>query len=84
MTRIIVGIMGPGDGASAHDCDRAAQLAGLVAAEGWILLTGGRSAGVMEAASAAATRAGGLTIGILLMRCQFFSNLVRTGSSTSG
>ena len=65
MTRIIVGIMGPGDGASAHDCDRAAQLAGLVAAEGWILLTGGRSAGVMEAASAAATRAGGLTIGIL-------------------
>ena len=65
MTRIIVGIMGPGDGASADDCDRAAQLARLVAAEGWILLTGGRSAGVMEAASAAAARAGGLTIGIL-------------------
>ncbi|AHM58886.1 P450 cytochrome [Flammeovirgaceae bacterium 311] len=36
-----------------------------IARNGWILLTGGRDAGVMEAASRGAKSAGGLTIGIL-------------------
>jgi uncharacterized protein (TIGR00725 family) len=65
MSRTIVGIMGPGEEASAAVCHRAAALAMLIANEGWALLTGGRSAGVMHAAAAAAKRAGGLTIGIL-------------------
>src|SRR5262245_38334095 len=65
MSRVVVGIMGPGEGASLGDCESAAQLGALVAAEGWVLLTGGRSTGVMQAASAAAKDAGGLTIGLL-------------------
>ena len=65
MNRVVVGIMGPGDGASPADCECAARLAQLIAEEGWVLLTGGREAGVMDAASKAAKRAGGLTIGVL-------------------
>jgi uncharacterized protein (TIGR00725 family) len=65
MNRIVVGIMGPSEDASADDCERAAHLAELIAGEGWALLTGGRPVGVMDAASKAARRAGGLTIGIL-------------------
>jgi uncharacterized protein (TIGR00725 family) len=37
----------------------------LLAAEGWVILTGGRNAGVMHAASQGAKKAGGLTVGIL-------------------
>jgi uncharacterized protein (TIGR00725 family) len=44
----------------------ARRLGQLVAEAGWILLTGGRPAGIMEAASAGAKAVpGGLTIGIL-------------------
>ena len=46
--------------------EAARQFGQLVAGAGWILLTGGRPAGVMEAASAGAKSvAGSLTIGIL-------------------
>lgn len=65
MNRVVVGIMGPGEGASLADCERAAHLGRLIAEEGWALLTGGRSSGVMDAASNAAKAAGGLTIGVL-------------------
>ena len=65
MNRVVVGIMGPGDGASPADCECAARLAQLIAEEGWVLLTGGRATGVMDAASKAARRAGGLTVGVL-------------------
>jgi hypothetical protein len=64
MARIIVGVMGPG-AASAEDCACAEELGALIAREGWALLTGGRDAGVMAAASRGARRAGGLTLGIL-------------------
>jgi len=37
----------------------------LIAAAGWVLLTGGRNSGVMHAASQGAQQAGGLTVGIL-------------------
>jgi len=46
--------------------EAARRLGRLVAEAGWILLTGGRPAGVMEAASAGAKEvAGSLTVGIL-------------------
>ncbi len=65
MARVLVGVMGPGGGASAEDVAAARELGRLIALEGWALLTGGRAAGVMEAASRGAKEAGGLTVGLL-------------------
>ncbi len=63
--KIIIGIMGPGKNALPIDLENAYLLGQLIAKEGWILLTGGRKAGVMEAASQGAKASGGMTIGIL-------------------
>lgn len=63
--KLIVGVMGGGDGASPDDCGLAYRLGGLIAREGWILLNGGRAAGVMEASARGARENGGLTVGIL-------------------
>ncbi len=63
--KIIIGVMGPGDKATATDLDNAFELGKLIAQQGWILLTGGRNVGVMDAASQGAKSADGLTIGIL-------------------
>jgi hypothetical protein len=65
MRKIIVGVMGPGEGATAEAEATAFALGKLIAGEGWVLLSGGRSAGVMEAANRGAREGGGLTIGIL-------------------
>ena len=65
MGKTIVGVMGPGEGATEAETRAARELGALVAAEGWVLLTGGRACGVREAASRGAREAGGLTIGIL-------------------
>ncbi|MBE9126359.1 MULTISPECIES: TIGR00725 family protein [unclassified Coleofasciculus] len=65
MRKIVVGVMGPGEGATATDRKRAYQLGQHIARQGWVLLTGGRNAGVMDAANQGAKAAGGLTLGIL-------------------
>lgn len=65
MPKIIIGVMGPGDGASAEDMRMAESLGKQIARNGWVLLTGGRPAGVMHAASRGAGAAGGTTVGIL-------------------
>lgn len=65
MAKIVIGVMGPGDRATQQDCQMAYQLGLQIAQQGWILLTGGRSVGVMEAASQGAQQAQGLTVGIL-------------------
>ncbi|AOY82937.1 TIGR00725 family protein [Moorena producens JHB] len=65
MRKIVVGVMGPGDNATATDINRAYRLGQLIADNGWVLLTGGRNVGVMDAASRGAKMLGGLTIGIL-------------------
>ncbi|BAY97375.1 putative P450 cytochrome [Tolypothrix tenuis PCC 7101] len=65
MRKIIVGVMGPGEKATASDLQNAYQLGSLIAQEKWILLTGGRNAGVMDAANKGAKSANGLTLGIL-------------------
>lgn len=57
--------MGPGDKATKADLENAFELGKLIAQQGWILLTGGRNVGVMDAASRGAKSADGLTIGIL-------------------
>ncbi|MDJ0530996.1 MAG: TIGR00725 family protein [Xenococcaceae cyanobacterium MO_207.B15] len=61
----IVGVMGKGDRATGLEICQAYQLGKLIAENGWVLLTGGRKVGVMDAANRGAKSAGGLTIGIL-------------------
>jgi uncharacterized protein (TIGR00725 family) len=65
MSKPIIGVMGPGDGASQTDLKYAYELGKLIAEQHWILLTGGRNSGVMNAASKGAKKSGGLTVGIL-------------------
>ncbi len=60
----IIGVMGGGT-ASPDDLENAYQLGGLIAQNGWVLLNGGRSAGIMEASAKGAKSQGGLTVGIL-------------------
>lgn len=65
MRRSIVGVMGPGEGATERDLQLAYQLGQEIGKAGWVLLTGGRNSGVMQAASQGAKSANGLTVGIL-------------------
>jgi uncharacterized protein (TIGR00725 family) len=61
---LIVGVMG-GKNVPANCLADAYQLGALIAQQGWILLNGGRNAGIMAASSEGAAEHGGLTIGIL-------------------
>lgn len=61
---LIIGIMGGGK-ATQKDEKVAYRLGGMIAKEGWILLNGGRNAGIMEASAKGAFDHGGLTVGIL-------------------
>src|SRR6476469_6847830 len=65
MPKVVIGVMGPGTTATAADLQNAYEVGQLIAAAGWVLLTGGRNSGVMHAASQGAQQAGGLTVGIL-------------------
>ncbi len=65
MRKIVIGVMGPGITATEIDLDSAYQLGQLIAENGWVLLTGGRASGVMEAANQGAKSVNGLTVGIL-------------------
>lgn len=60
----IVGIMG-GSKAKPADLTDAKELGRCIAREGWVLLNGGRHAGIMDASAKGASGAGGLTVGIL-------------------
>ena len=62
--QVIVGVMGGGR-ASAPDVQAAYELGTLIAAQGWILLNGGRNAGIMDASAKGARDQGGITVGIL-------------------
>lgn len=50
MRKIVIGVMGPGDNATPSDLQNAYELGKSIAQEGWVLLTGGRNVGVMDAA----------------------------------
>jgi uncharacterized protein (TIGR00725 family) len=65
MAKIIVGVMGPGESAGDDDRRNARELGRRIAREGWVLLSGGLSVGVMDAVSQGAGEAGGLVIGVL-------------------
>jgi uncharacterized protein (TIGR00725 family) len=62
--RTVVGVMG-GSSADARILDDASRLGGLIAEAGWVLLNGGRDAGVMSASARGAADAGGIVVGIL-------------------
>jgi uncharacterized protein (TIGR00725 family) len=62
---MLIGVLGPGEGASQKEMDDAQLIGELVAKAGWGVLTGGRVAGVMGAAAKGARSAGGLTVGLL-------------------
>ncbi|WP_066633699.1 TIGR00725 family protein [Desulfolucanica intricata] len=74
MSRFIVGVMGGGETAAAEHCKMAYHLGKLIAQKNWVLLNGGRPAGVMEASARGAKDNGGLTIGILPDRDSRFSS----------
>lgn len=57
--------MGPGEGATPEDNETAYELGAAIAREGWVVLTGGREFGVMEASMKGASDNNGLTIGVL-------------------
>jgi uncharacterized protein (TIGR00725 family) len=63
--KIIVGVMGPGENSTPEDNEMAFELGKEIAKEGWAVLTGGRSFGIMDAVMKGAKDKGGLTIGIL-------------------
>ena len=64
MAKTIIGVMGAGV-ATAKDLQLAYELGQAIAQNNWILLTGGRKAGVMDAASRGAKASDGLVVGIL-------------------
>ena len=65
MRKTIVGVVGPGRDAGTDEIAAAFEVGKLIALEGWVLLSGGRDVGVMDAASKGAKAAHGLTVGIL-------------------
>jgi uncharacterized protein (TIGR00725 family) len=65
MPKLIVGVMGAGDPATQQDIENAYRLGQYIASEGWVVLSGGRNSGVMDAVSRGAKSQDGLTIGIL-------------------
>ncbi|HEX3733141.1 MAG TPA: TIGR00725 family protein [Mycobacteriales bacterium] len=65
MRKTVIGVMGAGEHASPQAVQWARELGSLIAAEGWVLLSGGRDMGVMDAVSHGAHESDGLVIGIM-------------------
>lgn len=65
MRKYVIGVMGGSDAASELAVEWAYELGAEIARRNWVLLTGGRSVGVMDAASRGAKEAGGLVIGVI-------------------
>jgi uncharacterized protein (TIGR00725 family) len=64
MRRTIIGVMGGSD-ADEKTTAGARELGRLIAQNGWVLVSGGRPTGVMQASVSGAREAGGLTVGVL-------------------
>lgn len=64
MDQLIVGVLGGGY-ADTDTYESARALGEAIAREGWVLLNGGRDAGVMAASARGANKAGGTVIGVL-------------------
>jgi uncharacterized protein (TIGR00725 family) len=63
--RTVVGVMGSGSDPGPEVLAAAERLGELIADRGWVLLTGGRASGVMDASARGASAAGGLVVGVL-------------------
>jgi uncharacterized protein (TIGR00725 family) len=63
--RTTVGVVGSGETSNPEALRMARQLGSAIAAEGWVLVNGGRNSGVMDASAEGAHVKGGLVIGIL-------------------
>jgi uncharacterized protein (TIGR00725 family) len=61
----VLGVIGPGEDATPRAVADAFEVAALAAGVGWVVLTGGRDVGVMDAASRGARSAEGIAIGVL-------------------
>jgi hypothetical protein len=61
----IVAVVGPGEGASDTDVRLGYELGKLIAAQDWILISGGRAVGVMDGVNRGAKAGSGLTVGII-------------------
>ena len=64
MSKVVIGVMGVGS-ATSEELQLAYDLGKAIAEHSWVLLTGGRKAGVMDAASRGAKVKNGLVVGIL-------------------
>ena len=65
MAKTLIGVMGPGQSACEADISNAYELGAEIAKHGWVVLSGGRDSGVMDAVNRGAKDAQGLTLGIL-------------------
>jgi uncharacterized protein (TIGR00725 family) len=63
--RRVLGVIGPGEEATPRAVADAFEVAALAAGMGWVVLSGGRDTGVMDAASRGARSAEGIAIGVL-------------------
>lgn len=64
MSRTVIGVMG-GSTADEATLANARGIGRRIAENGWVLLSGGRPTGVMQASVTGAAEAGGLTVGVL-------------------
>ena len=64
MRKTIIGVMG-GSTADERTTNNAREIGRRIAERGWVLLSGGRQTGVMQASVTGASEAGGLTVGVL-------------------
>lgn len=65
MSSKLLALVGPGESASSGEIMAAERIAELAARAGWVVLCGGRDAGVMRAAAQGTARGGGISIGLL-------------------
>jgi len=62
---IIIAVIGPATNTDDAILELAEKIGEFIALSGWILLSGGRNKGIMEAANEGAYSAGGMTVGVL-------------------
>ena len=65
MIKPYIAVVGPGENATEESIDDALLVGRRIAERGWVMVCGGRAAGVMAAAARGVKAAGGLSIGIL-------------------
>ncbi|MBX2962179.1 MAG: TIGR00725 family protein [Cyclobacteriaceae bacterium] len=64
-SKVMIGVMGPGENATPEENELAYDLGAAIAKQGWVVLSGGREFGVMNAALKGASDNNGLTVAVL-------------------